>query len=53
MGAAEIRTGFEGGTGPLCGPRLLDDALRRLIAPDHGWTPSPCTIPIRVSAFHV
>src|SRR5690606_35145870 len=27
MCAAEILTGFAGGTGPICGPCLLDDAL--------------------------
>jgi len=53
MCATKILTGFAGGTRPICGPCLLDDALHRLVVPDHSWAPSRSAILIRISALHI
>ena len=53
MCAMEMLTGFAGGTGPICGPCLLDDARHRLVVPDHSWAPSRSAIPISISTLHI
>jgi len=53
MCAAQILASFAGGTWSICGPCLLDDALHRLVGPDHSWTTSRSAIPIRISALHI